>query len=242
MRSRIPDQPLHLLQRGVNRAACFACDGDRLHYMDLLQESAAKRRCAVHAFVLMTNHVHLLVTPEDPEGASHLMKDIGERYVRYFNRRHGRTGTLWEGRFKSSDVTSDAYVLTCQRYIELNPARAGMVRHPREYVWSSYRANAEGQPSSLIVPHRLYGGLGTEAAQRHRGYRTLFDVPITEEEMFRIREAVRSNKPLRSPQPAAAAESDATGGEPGAPHHLQKPPEGTAIGSSLPDAAAVAGH
>jgi putative transposase len=134
----IPGLPVHVIQRGVNRAACFVGDVDRRYYLKLLAKSAARRHCAIHAYVLMTNHVHLLVTPSERGALGALMQDLGRSYVRVINAIHGRTGTLWEGRFKSSVVDTERYFFTCQRYIELNPVRAQLVRHPMEYEWSSH--------------------------------------------------------------------------------------------------------
>gem|GEM_PF-2708847 len=155
-RLKIAGYPLHLIQRGVNRCACSAGARDYELYLGLLEEMSRRHACEVHAYVLMTNHVHLLLTPTDPDGPSRLMKDLGQRYVQAYNRRHQRTGTLWEGRFKSSIVDSEAYLLRCQRYIEENPVRAGMVAHPSDYAWSSHRFNADGAANTFLVPHPLY--------------------------------------------------------------------------------------
>jgi putative transposase len=137
----------------VNRSRCFSGIADRETYLRLIEEHAALCECAVHAYVLMDNHVHLLVTPAKDDSMSRMMKAVGERYVRAFNKRHKRTGTLWEGRFKSSIVETAKYLFTLYRYIELNPVRAGMVAHPSEYAWSSYGANAEGAEVILVKPH-----------------------------------------------------------------------------------------
>lgn len=137
-RLRVAGLPLHLIQRGNNRSACFYADEDYTLYLHHLGELARKFRCAVHAYVLMTNHVHLLLSPVREDGPSLLMKHLGQRYVQYINKTYRRSGTLWEGRFRSSIVQERGYLLRCYRYIELNPVRAGMVRHPRDYRWSSY--------------------------------------------------------------------------------------------------------
>ena len=165
-RIRLPGLPLHTVQRGVNRTACFLSDGDRMHYLDLLGRAAAGEGCSVHAYVLMSNHVHMLVSPSEPSSPSRMMKRLGEVYVAHFNKRHGRTGTLWEGRFKSSVVDSALYLLQCYRYIELNPVRAGMVTRPRDHPWSSYRANAEGAASILLTPHPEYIALAATVEER----------------------------------------------------------------------------
>ena len=144
----LPGVAMHIIQRGNNRAACFGGRSDYLLYVLHLHELCKKHRCAVHAYCLMPNHVHLLVTPTTPEGCMLLMRELGQRYVQYFNRRHGRTGTLWEGRYRSSVVESAHYVLACHRYIELNPVRAVLVERPGAYEWSSRRGNAGLQSGS----------------------------------------------------------------------------------------------
>jgi len=175
-RSRItlPDVPLHLIQRGNNRQAFFYADEDYQAYLGWLEEYALKTECAIHAYVLMTNHVHLLLTPKTASGAGELMKRLGQRYVQYFNRSYRRSGTLWEGRFRSCLTQEEDYLLGCYRYIELNPVRANMVEHPAEYPWSSYRVNAQGEASSLISKHELYNALGLDAEERRIAYRELF--------------------------------------------------------------------
>ena len=170
----LADIPVHLIQRGNNRQACFFADDDYLFYLDWLRDYAGKSRCAIHAYVLMTNHVHLLLTPALATGVGQLMKRLGQRYVQYVNRCYRRSGTLWEGRFRSCIAQQENYLLLCQRYIELNPVRAGMVAHPGEYRWSSYRANAQGEPSSLLQPHEVYLALGTTDTDRQAAYRELF--------------------------------------------------------------------
>jgi len=142
-RLAVPGIPWHIIQRGNNREACFYDEMDYRYYLQALEEQADKYHCRIHAYVLMTNHVHLLLTPEETDSAALLMKHLGQRYVQYINRTYRRSGTLWEGRFKSCLAQDETYVLTCHRYIELNPVRANMVDHPRDYPWSSYRANAE---------------------------------------------------------------------------------------------------
>ena len=155
-RLQLPGYPLHVLQRGHNRDRCFNHDNDFATYLGLLEESCALYPCAVHAYVLMPNHVHLLVTPEEPANISCAMRRLGQRYVQHFNKAHGKTGALWEGRFKSIPVDSRLYLLRCQRYIEQNPLRAQMVEHPGAYPWSSYRYNAEDWASTLVQPHPVF--------------------------------------------------------------------------------------
>ncbi len=146
----LPEIPLHIIQRGNNRQACFYAEEDYGFYLDCLQEYAIKTRCQIHAYVLMTNHVHLLATAVDVQGAGELMKALGQRYVQYVNRRYRGRGTLWEGRFRSCLTEEESYLLACMRYIELDPVRAEMVSHPAEYRWSSYRANAQGEVNALV--------------------------------------------------------------------------------------------
>ena len=192
--------PWHLIQRGHNRGPCFVDDADRDLYLGLLAELSAADGCAVHAYVLMTNHVHLLVTPDGCDSVSRFMKHLGERYVRWFNDRHSRRGSLWSGRFRSCLVDSDAYLMTCQRYIELNPVRAGMVAHPREYRWSSYLTNAEGLPSLFIRPHSLMEAFGGSEAARHRGYRDAFPAAFPGSELELVRKSINSGLPLARPE------------------------------------------
>src|ERR1700757_3980819 len=137
----LSEVPVHIIQRGRDGGACFFGDRDYVRYLDELRELAPQLGCAVHAYCLMTNHVHLLLTPQTTDSCALLMKRLGQRYVQYVNGNYGRSGTLWEGRFRSAVVQSERYLLACSRYIELNPVRAAMVGHPRQYRWSSYRIN-----------------------------------------------------------------------------------------------------
>jgi putative transposase len=147
----LPNVPVHILQRGNDRQICFVADEDYLRYLDWLKEYAGKAGCHIHAFVLMTNHVHLLLATDKQEGAGQMMKALGQRYVQYFNRTYRRSGALWQGRFWSCLLQDEAYLLSCMRYIELNPVRAGRVAHPGDYCWSSYRVNAQGERSGFNV-------------------------------------------------------------------------------------------
>jgi REP-associated tyrosine transposase len=186
-RLRVAGLPLHIIQRGNNRAPCFYADEDFGLYLHHLAQLATRFDCAVHAYVLMTNHVHLLLTPARPDGASLLMKHLGQRYVQYVNKCYRRSGTLWEGRFRSSIVQRDGYALKCQRYIELNPVRAGMVPHPRDYAWSSYRTNAELRTSGLVIPHEEYLGLGETPELRAAAYRDSFRFELDATDLREIR-------------------------------------------------------
>ena len=169
----LPGIPQHVVQRGNDRQACFADEQDYRSFLIELHEAARKHDCAVHAYVLMTNHVHLLVTPSRKGALSRMMQAIGRRYVGRFNARYGRTGTLWEGRYKAALVDSERYVLACYRYIELNPVRARMVAEPIEYRWSSHACNAHGEHHPLITPHASYLALGSAPRERLTHYRAL---------------------------------------------------------------------
>jgi len=189
-RIRVANVPVHICQRGNDKGRCFFEPSDRELYLGLLAELAPQHQCAIHAYVLMTNHVHLLLTPGATDAASCLMKDLGQRYSQFINRTRGRTGTLWDGRFHSNIVDSGEYLLTCHRYVELNPVRAKMVGSPEEYPWSSYHANALGQPSIFLVTHPVIEAFGETLEQRTHAYRSLFQQEIPEEDLRRIRAAL----------------------------------------------------
>ena len=197
-RSRIiaPGVPLHIIQRGNNRQACFFAEEDYLFYLDWLEEYGKSTECSVHSYVLMTNHVHLLLTPKRSDSAGRLMKSLGQRYVQYINRTYKRSGTLWEGRFRSCIIQQQEYLFFCQRYIEMNPVRAGMVNHPAEYRWSSYQVNGQGEKSALIDHHLLYHDLGRTGAERLRAYRELFRHELESGEIDKIRKATNGNYSL----------------------------------------------
>jgi putative transposase len=198
LRLRLAGVPLHIIQRGNNRARCFHSEGDYRLYLGLLLELSPKFRCSVHAYVLMTNHVHLLLTPTEELGASMLMKNVGQRFAQFANRSNGRTGSLWEGRFRSSLVDTDGYLLRCHRYIECNPVRAGMVVDPADYPWSSYRANALGQADPVLSPHPIYLALGADEWERRTRYVRLFEGEMSDRELARIRDATNGGFPLGS--------------------------------------------
>jgi len=185
----LPGCAQHVIQRGNNREACFYDEADYKAYLSFLKDSAAKYQVAIHAFVLMTNHVHMLVTPGDAQGVGRMMQAQGRKYVQYFNYTHDRTGTLCEGRYKSTLVDADNYLLTVYRYIELNPVRAGMVSHASEYPWSSYQGNALGKPIQLLTPHTLYSRLGKTEVERKSAYRALFRGKMPERDLVAIRES-----------------------------------------------------
>ncbi len=192
----LPGIPHHIIQRGNNRQACFASDEDFAAYVYWLEKYARKFRVEIHAWVLMTNHVHLLATPETEGSISRLMQTLGRFYVRYFNYTYKRTGTLWEGRFKSCVVDADNYLLICQRYIELNPVRAGMVEAPKDYAWSSYRVNGLGQPAKLWTPHPVYRRLGKTVAERTEAYRELFRGQFDATILNQVRQATNQGMAL----------------------------------------------
>ncbi len=170
----LPDQPQHVIQRGNNRGAIFFAAEDDGRYHDWLAEAAGRYSCRIHAYVLMTNHVHLLVTPRDENSLPRMMQSLGRRYVRHINGLYRRSGTLWEGRYRAAPIDSEAYFLACCRYIELNPVRAGMVDHPRAYRGSSYRAHADGVADALLSEHAIYRALGRSGEARRKEYRALF--------------------------------------------------------------------
>jgi putative transposase len=170
----VPNIALHVVQRGHDRKACFRHDTDYLVYLTTLHQLAPGAGCAIHAYCLMTNHVHLLLTPTAGDSCANILRDLGQRYVQYFNRRYARTGTLWESRYRSCLVDSAQYVLACYRYIELNPVRAGMVGSPVDYRWSSHLGNAGHVMNKLLTPHPEYTALASDPPVRHAAYRELF--------------------------------------------------------------------
>ena len=197
-RLSIPGIPWHIIQRGNNRSVCFYTDEDYDYYLYNLKEQAYMHGCAIHAFVLMTNHVHLLLTPEKENSASLLMKSLGQRYVQHINRTYKRSGTLWEGRFRSCLAQAGNYVLACYRYIELNPVRANMVIKPEDYKWSSYNINALGLHSDIIVPHDQYLRLHADDKTRRKMYKNLFKAHMSENVNNKIRTATNGNYVLGS--------------------------------------------
>jgi len=197
-RITLPGVPLHVIQRGNNRQACFYCEADFQAYLDWLDEYARFTGCAIHAYVLMTNHVHLLLTPAKVDSVGTLMKRLGQRYVQYVNRTYRRSGTLWEGRYRSCITREASYVLACHRYVELNPVRAGMAEHPGEYPWSSYRRNAQGEANALLSPHPLYMQLASGEEARQNAYRELFRAHLDPGLVDAIRSATNGNFALGS--------------------------------------------
>jgi putative transposase len=193
----LPGVAVHAIQRGNNRVDCFFAEEDRAFYLFHLRRLLPRARCRLHAYCLMTNHVHLLLTPETQSACALLMKGIGQLHAQYINKTYGHRGYLWEGRFKSCLVQSDDYLLRCHCYIDLNPVRAGVVRNARDYPWSSYAAHALGQNDSLLSPHDEYLGLGKEQHERQAAYRELL-ASLSEDQIGEIRAATNAGFPLGS--------------------------------------------
>jgi len=186
----LPGQPQHIIQRGNNRQAIFSAEADYQFFRDALVEAADKHGLVIHAYVWMTNHIHLLATPEREESIGKVFQSAGRKYVQYFNDTYRRSGTLWEGRYRATVVDSEQYLLTLMRYIELNPVRAGMVAHPRDYPWSSYACNALGEAGpngGWVRPHEEYLRLGRGASARQSAYRQLFRAAISAYDLGEIR-------------------------------------------------------
>lgn len=190
--------PYHVIQRGHNRQAVFVDDVDRRRYLEGLLDAATAHGLAIHAYVLMSNHVHLLATPERPQSLSLVMQAVGRRYVRGFNQRHGRSGTLWEGRFRSSLVEADRYLLACQRYIESNPVRAGLVDTVTDWPWSSHRHHVGLVVDPLVRPHPTVWGLGNTPFERESAYRRLFDESVSQREHEWMTDRLMGGKPTAS--------------------------------------------
>jgi putative transposase len=195
-RMYLPGVPAHVIQRGNNRDACFFADDDYRVYLETLDVGLRRYDLALHAYVLMTNHVHLLLTPSSADGPSRLMQHLGRQYVGYVNKTYRRSGTLWEGRHKASLVEAETYLLACMRYIELNPVAAAMVASPDRYRWSSYGWHALGIPDPLVTDHALYVGLARTAVERQRIYRELVHLTLAKSDVERIRQCLSYNFPL----------------------------------------------
>jgi putative transposase len=197
-RNQLPNVPAHVVVRGNDRVAVFRSDGDRIFFHRCLVEAAARYGMKVHAYVFMTNHVHLLASGDNSLAISRTVQMLGRRYVSYFNYLHGRSGTLWEGRFRASPIETERYLFTCHRYIELNPVRAGMVSSPERFEWSSHRCLAEGKPDDLVTPHEMYGALAGSVGARRIAYRALFDVPLDSKTVAHIRTCLQKGIALGS--------------------------------------------
>lgn len=192
----VPGLPAHLVHRGNNRQDIFACDGDFLFFRGCLERAMARHAVALHGYVLMSNHVHLLMTPATPVAIPQMMQSAIRRYAGYFNSRYSRTGTLWEGRFHATVIESDRYLLACHRYIDMNPVRAAIVDRPERYPWSSHRHFALGESDTLLGPHPLVLALADSHSARQAAYRALFHIPMDPADLARIRKASQSGRPL----------------------------------------------
>lgn len=192
----LPGVAAHVIQRGNNRGTCFRIAGDYLAYLSFLRELSAKFECAVHAYCLMPNHIHLLITPPSADACAGMMRELGYRYARYFNRRYARTGTLWEGRFRSCVTDSARYVLACYRYIELNPVRAGLSSRPDAYEWSSHAVNVGQRTNLFLAAHPEFLALGTTAETRKQAYVGLIEQALDPAMVSAIRKATHSGQRL----------------------------------------------
>ena len=192
----IPDVPMHVVQRGHSGNPVFIEEADYQAYIKWLKEGAKRYHCAIHAYVLMTNHIHILTTPADTQGVSRMMQYIGRFYVPYINHTYGTSGSIWEGRYKASLVQEENYLLICMRYIELNPVRANMVRYPAQYRWSSFRCNGQGKEDELVTHHPLYKSLGNDKRACAHAYKGLFKARLDKDILNEIRSAWQTGTPL----------------------------------------------
>jgi len=183
----LPGLSLHVIKRGNNRQPIFQRDADRQVFLAILRGVVTDKPVIIHGFVLMSNHYHLIVTPETAKALPNMMKELNQRYVTYYNREYQRVGTLWAGRYRGIHLENDRYWLTCLRYIEQNPVRAGMVRSPDAYSWSSYAAHAFGRWPEWLTPHSIYQTLGNTAEARQAAYRGIFDLPCPDDHLSLIR-------------------------------------------------------
>jgi len=195
----LPGVPCHITLRGNDRQEIVRCEGDLLRLLDELRIAAARNALAIHAYVVMTNHLHLLSTPAHAQSLAVTMQDVGRRYVSYFNKRYDRSGTLWEGRYKSALVASNAYLMNCHRYIELNPVRAGLVAVPRDYPWSSHGYYGSGRPDSLITPHSAWFELASSDECRRSAYLELTEQSLAADVLETIRNGSRSGYAIGLP-------------------------------------------
>lgn len=196
----VPNQPHHIIQRGNDRQLIFRDADDYAIFLARLREAARHYKVAIHAYVLMSNHLHLLASPSDQDGLSRMMQWIGRHYVPYFNKKYARTGTLWQGRYKATVLDSERYFMVCSRYIELNPVRAGIVSHPSEYAWSSHGHHVGLKSDPVITDHPLYWALGNTPFEREAAYRGLCEQALTEEDVGALSEATRKGWALGSDQ------------------------------------------
>ena len=204
----VPDIALNVIQRGHNRNACFRDDTDRMVYLATVADLLRNNAVALHAYCLMTNHVHMLFTPGTEGACATLMRNLGQRYAQYFNRRYDRTGGLWEGRYRSCLVDSANYVLACYRYVERNPVRAGMIPSARSYRWSSYQGNAGAASNPLLTPHVEYLALANDENARWRAYQQMLDVADEADFLTAIRDATNGGLALVDDKLKAKLQTD----------------------------------
>lgn len=195
-RLELPGVPMHVIQRGVNRCAVFHDDQDRLHYRKLLRIASSEAQVSVHAYVLMGNHVHLLLAANRCGAISTVMRRVGQAYAQTFNLRHGRTGALWQGRFKSSLVETERYLLNVMRYIELNPVRAGLVTRPENHRWSSIHKHLGFSSEPMLTPHPLYLALGRDFRARASWWRKWLGEGVGKDELDEIRKHLSQERAL----------------------------------------------
>jgi REP-associated tyrosine transposase len=186
----VPDLSVHVIHRGNNRTEVFKADADYVAFLTFLQRACERHRVSLHGYVLMTTHYHMIVTPPDATALPRTMQALGANYVRYHNARYDRIGTLWNGRYRALLIDSDKYWLTCLRYVEQNPVRAGMVETPAAYSWSSYSAHASGRWPAWLTPHPVYAALGSTAEQRQVAYRNLCNVALPEDQLILLRSSL----------------------------------------------------
>lgn len=196
----LPGVPQHVVQRGVDRNPTFFAPSDYASYLRCLRSASRRYECQIHAYVLMTNHVHLLVTPQAEDSIPRVMQSIGREYVQPLNSRYKRIGTLWQARYRASVVQSDFYFLACHRYIEMNPVRAGLVNSPHLYRYSSYTFNALGHANGLVTPHSTYLALGSDSKSRTKAYQYLFSTELRASLIEEIRKQTRSCRPIGGEQ------------------------------------------
>jgi putative transposase len=194
----VPHQPHHVIQAGSNQQVIFRDDEDYRSFLQWLRDASKAYKVAIHAYVLMPDHLHLLATPSDEEGLAQMMQRVGRYYVPYYNKKYGRSGSLWQGRFKTSLVEAQRYFLICSRFIELNPVRTRFTSTPLDYPWSSYAHHAGARPDSLITDHAEYWALGNTPFQREAAYIELAERALTNEELAALSAALLKGWPLGS--------------------------------------------
>ncbi len=225
-RLTVPGYPHHIIQRGNNRQAIFSSAADYRMLLDLLDENAQKFGVALHAYVLMSNHFHLLATPTGSDGLPQMMQAVGRRYVRYFNDSQGRSGTLWEGRYRSTLIETERYLLACMVYIDLNPVRAGMAKEAAGYPWSSHGHYVGLRTDKLVTPHPLFWELGNTPFAREAAYAELVRNAITPEQQDALTRSALSGWALGSDKFVADLQNRTT-------RRVKKTPAGRPIGKAL---------